>query len=261
MIMDTARIEEFGLLARETATQAGNLLEANQATAFDITKKGRINLVTEMDLRSERLIVDSILVKYPSHQILAEEKGIQGGNEPVRWIIDPLDGTTNYAHGYRFYCVSIGVEVEGTIVAGSVYDPVTRECFWAVKNQGAYLNEHRIHVSTEDQLIDSLISTGFSYDESRVTANLEHFKRVIYKTRAVRRDGAAALDLCYVACGRFDGFWELTLHPWDVAAGLLIVQESGGMITRLDGNPCSIDDQEFLATNGRIHSALSRLLC
>lgn len=260
MIIDIEEIEAMCLLARETATEAGNLLEANQATTFDISKKGRINLVTEMDLRSERLIVDSILDRFPGHQILAEEKGVLGGNEPIRWIIDPLDGTTNYAHGYRFYCVSIGIEVEGTIVAGAVYDPVIRECFWAVQNQGAYLNERRVHVSSEDELIDSLVSTGFSYNESQVTANLEHFKRIIYKTRAVRRDGAAALDLCYVACGRFDGFWELTLHPWDVAAGLLIIQEAGGMITRLDGSPCSVEDQEFLATNGKIHRALSQLL-
>src|SRR5690606_10409609 len=215
--MNDVEIEEFCLLAQKTATQAGRLLETNRTTEFDISKKGRINLVTEMDLRSEKLIVESILAKFPDHQILAEEKGVLGGKGPVRWIIDPLDGTTNYAHGYRFYCVSIGIEVRGTVVAGTVYDPVTEECFWAIKNHGAYLNERRIQVSSETVLGDSLVSTGFSYDESQITANLEHFSRVIYETRAIRRDGAAALDLCYVACGRFDGFWELTLHPWDVA--------------------------------------------
>ncbi len=243
-------------MAKEAALEAGQMLLSHLRTNFQISKKGRINLVTEMDLKAEKLIVDRIRLDFPDHEILAEERGTQTGSGPCKWIIDPLDGTTNYAHGYQFFCVSIAVELEGQLAVGVVYDPVTKEFFSARKDAGATLNGQPIQVSTEDVLVDSLLSTGFSYRKTEIQRNLELFDRIIFQCRAIRRDGSAALDLCYVACGRFDGFWELSLNCWDVAAGRLIVEEAGGCVTAFDGSPCTIYERELLASNGQIHSAL-----
>ena len=247
-------------VAREAALEAGGLLLAHFRSDFQISKKGRINLVTEVDLKAEKTIVDRIRLNFPDHEILAEEQGTQTGNGPYKWIIDPLDGTTNYAHGYRFFCVSIAVETEGNLILGVVYDPVTEELFSATKGQGATLNDRPIHVSDEGELIDSLLCTGFSYHQKEIQKNLELFDRIIFHSQAIRRDGSAALDLCYVACGRFDGFWELSLNPWDVAAGRLIVEEAGGSVTAFSGSPCTIYDQQLLATNGKIHPAMIQQL-
>jgi len=243
-------------VAKEAALEAGQMLLSHLRTNFQISKKGRINLVTEMDLKAEKLIVDRIRLDFPDHEILAEERGTQTGSGPCKWIIDPLDGTTNYAHGYQFFCVSIAVELEGQLAVGVVYDPVTKEFFSARKDAGATLNGQPIQVSTEDVLVDSLLSTGFSYRKTEIQRNLELFDRIIFQCRAIRRDGSAALDLCYVACGRFDGFWELSLNCWDVAAGRLIVEEAGGCVTAFDGSPCTIYERELLASNGQIHSAM-----
>jgi myo-inositol-1(or 4)-monophosphatase len=250
------------LLAMTTgmARDAGQLLLAHFRDDHQISKKGRIDLVTEMDVRAEKLIVDQIRLRFPDHEILAEEQGSHAGNGPYKWIIDPLDGTTNYAHGYRFFSVSIAIEWERELILGVVYDPVTEELFSATKGQGATLNNHPIHVSDENQLIDSLLVTGFSYDQEEIKKNLEYFNRMILHSRAIRRDGSAALDLCYVACGRFEGFWEVSLKPWDVAAGRLIVEEAGGTVTNFRGSPSTIYRPELLASNGKIHGAMMALL-
>jgi myo-inositol-1(or 4)-monophosphatase len=250
-------------LADELAREAGELLLGFQSQGFEISKKGRVNLVTEADLAAERFIVEGIQKAFPNDEILAEEGGGSGaaaGGAPAKWIIDPLDGTTNYAHGYPCFCVSIGIEMEGRMVAGVVYDPNRADCFMAVRGGGAELNGRRIQVSRQEALVDSLLCTGFSYGDDEIARNLELFNRVMLKARSVRRDGSAALDLCYVACGRFDGFWELSLHPWDVAAGSLIVEEAGGWVSRFDGRSVAIYDRECLATNGRIHGTLAELL-
>lgn len=247
-------------VAVEAALEAGQVLLEHLHTDFQISKKGRVDLVTEVDLKSEEMIVDRIRRDFPDHQILAEERGSEGGGAPYKWVIDPLDGTTNYAHGYRFFSVSIGLEVEKKMVLGVVYDPVTEELFTAERGQGARLNGKPIRVSDEQNLVDSLLCTGFSYNREEIRRNVELFGRFMLNARAVRRDGSAALDLCYVACGRFEAVWELSLHPWDVAAGKLIVEEAGGRVTRFDGSSCTIYDREFLATNARIHGQVAGIL-
>ncbi len=258
--MDRNELTEALALAEELARDAGQILLERQKTGFKISKKGRVNLVTEADLASEELIVSRIRETFPTHRILAEERGAGGGGASVKWVIDPLDGTTNFAHGYPAYCVSIGLESDGQIVGGLVYDPVGDECFRARLGEGAYLNGEPIEVSAEERLEDSLLCTGFSYEAEEIELNLRHFNYMMRHARSVRRDGSAALDLCYVACGRFEGFWELSLHPWDVAAGSIIVREAGGRVTLFDGTEASIYDRECLAANQRLHGTVSRIL-
>ncbi|HET6369571.1 MAG TPA: inositol monophosphatase family protein, partial [Nitrospiria bacterium] len=186
---------------------------------------------------------------------------LSGGNSPYRWIIDPLDGTTNYAHGFPCFCVSIGLEHEGNVLLGVVYDPIRSELFYAERGKGATLNGRRIRVSSTFSLSRSLLVTGFAYD-IRISQenNIDHFTRFSMRSQGVRRTGSAALDLCYVASGRFDGFWEMKLHPWDVAAGSLIVKEAGGEISTFSGDPFYIDSKEILATNGKIHREMIAVL-
>lgn len=223
--------------------------------------KGEINLVTEVDRMCESRIVEIIKKVFPEHNILTEETPMPEGSSPYRWIIDPLDGTTNYAHGYPCFSTSIALELEGEIVLGAIYDPLLNELFTAQQGQGAFLNGERISVSTIERLTEALLCTGFPYDlrESKEN-NLDHFSNFVMEAQAIRRDGSAALDLCYVAAGRFDGFWELKLNPWDVAAGALIVKEAGGKVTDFRGGPLDIYGQETLATNGRIHEEMVRVL-
>ena len=223
--------------------------------------KGEINLVTEVDRICERKIIEIIEEAFPEHNILTEETPMPEGSSPYRWIIDPLDGTTNYTHGYPFFCTSIALELEGKVILGAIYDPLLDELFTAQQGQGAFLNGERITVSTTERLTEALLCTGFPYDlrESPIN-NLDHFNSFIMKARAIRRDGSAALDLCYVAMGRFDGFWELKLNPWDVAAGKLLVEEAGGMVTDFEGGPLDIYGQETLASNRRIHGEMVRVL-
>ncbi|UCF37897.1 MAG: inositol monophosphatase [Acidobacteriota bacterium] len=247
-------------VAEEAATEAGALIFQKRKTAFKVSKKGKVNLVTEVDLAAEELIVSTVHRHFPEHQILAEERGSAEGTVPIKWVIDPIDGTTNYAHDYPFFCVSIGIEIEGALAAGVVHDPVSRETFTAVSGEGAYLNGKPIQVSSESSLVDSLLVTGFSYGTPEIQKNLRLFNEMMMEARSVRRDGSAALDLCYVACGRYEGFWELSLQPWDVAAGSLIVQEAGGMVTRFDQTNATIYDRECLATNGKVHQAISEIL-
>ncbi|REJ78901.1 MAG: inositol monophosphatase [Acidobacteria bacterium] len=248
--------------AMETAREAGNILLEKFGRNIGVHKKGEINLVTEADLASEKFIVEKIKTHYPRHSILAEESGkaVEIGDGSSKWIIDPLDGTTNYAHGYPCFCVTIALEHEGKIVIGVTYDPTRDEMFSAEKERGASLNNKRIEVSETDKLLDSLLVTGFPYDISKRTDFARHFTEMLLASRAVRRDGSAAIDLAYVACGRFDGFWEEGLNPWDIAAGVLLIKEAGGKISYYDGSEIDIYRPPLCATNGKIHGEMLSVL-
>jgi myo-inositol-1(or 4)-monophosphatase len=248
-------------LAVRAVKESGGIQKEWLGRDKKVELKGEINLVTDVDRRCEQRIVEIIKETFPEHNILTEETPMPEGSSLFRWIIDPLDGTTNYAHEYPCFCTSIAVEMEGEIVLGAIYDPLLDELFTAQQGKGAFLNGKRIIVSTTEQLTNALICTGFPYDlrESPVN-NLNHFTNFIMEARAIRRDGSAALDLCYVAMGRFDGFWELKLNPWDVAAGKLLVEEAGGWVTDFGGGDLDISGQETLASNGRIHKEMVRVL-
>ncbi len=250
-------------LAVRLARAAGKLQRERYETPLEIhAKTTPINLVTEVDHACEKLVVEGIAAERPDDAVLAEEGGGRDREDaPWRWIIDPLDGTVNYAHGYPRFCVSIGVERDGVRTVGVVYDPLLDELYSAVQGGGARRNGRAIRVSETATLGEALLATGFAYDVRRSPEdNLDHFAALVKRARAVRRDGSAALDLCYVAAGRFDGFWELGLHPWDVAAGLLLVEEAGGRASDLRGAPVPRSGREVLASNGRIHDALVDVL-
>lgn len=242
--------------AIELARQAGGLLASGLGDILSIEHKGAIDLLTEYDLRSERLLVDGLRQSFPDDPILAEEGG--GADGERRWLIDPLDGTTNFAHGLPHFSVSLAYVDEGHIRLGVVYDPMRGELFHALRGQGARLNERRLHVSRTADLGHALLVTGFPYDiRTAAETNLDEFSRFALRSQGVRRFGSAALDLAYVAAARFDGYWELRLSPWDWAAGILLVQEAGGRVTRLDGSedvfrpPTSI-----VASNGHVHGQM-----
>ena len=254
-------MDDFMQVAREAALKAGGILRENIGGTREITLKGDINLVTEMDKRSERTVVETLLAAFPGHAVIAEEGTNIRNNSDYTWIIDPLDGTTNYAHGYPCFSVSIALEHKGEIVLGVVYDPMREELFSAGKGTGASLNGRPVRVSNMDTLIKSLLATGFPYDRKvSEKNNMDYFHNLLMASQEVRRDGSAALDLCSVAAGRFDGFWELKLHPWDIAAGSLIVREAGGMVSDFSGTGFSLYDQEILASNGKIHGAVLEIL-
>lgn len=248
--------------AREVAKTAGGFLKENlEGDLNRVDYKGEIDLVTEVDRRAEEMITSALSNKFPNISILAEEGGESGLFSGMRWIIDPLDGTTSYSHKLPHFCVSIALESEGEIQVGVVYNPCLDECFSTVKGRGAYLNGKRISVSTTQGLKKSLLATGFPYDRATSDKNnIDHFNAFILKIQGIRRMGSAALDLCYTAAGRFDGFWELKLSPWDCAAGSLILREAGGAITDFSGGAFSIYDKEILASNGLIHSQMIELL-
>jgi myo-inositol-1(or 4)-monophosphatase len=239
------------------ARDSGRLLRDRFGTRLEVTHKGVIDLVTDVDLASEQLIREAIATHYPRHQILAEEGGLAESSSDYRWIVDPLDGTTNYAHGFPIFAVSIALEYCGEIILGVVYDPARDELFAAERGAGAALNNRPIRVSATTDLSKSLLSTGFPYDirTSKLT-NLDHWSNFALAAQALRRTGAAAIDLCYVACGRFDGFWELTLSAWDMAAGSLIVTEAGGRLTDMTGSPFSVYKPDVIASNGHIHDQM-----
>ena len=254
-------MKDFLSVGGEAALKAGGILRDNIHGIREITLKGDINLVTEMDMRSERAVVETLLASFPGHGIIAEEETRILNDSGFTWIIDPLDGTTNYAHGYPCFSVSIALEQEGEIVLGVVYDPMRNELFTAQRGKGAFLNGKPVMVSGIDTLIQSLLATGFPYDRAMSEKNnLDNFHDLLMASQEVRRDGSAALDLCSVACGRFDGFWELKLKPWDVAAGSLVVLEAGGRVSDFSGTNFSIHDDEILASNGRIHGHMIELL-
>src|SRR5437763_8123310 len=251
--------------AIQTARDAGHLLAERFGHSLQISNKSELDLVTESDLASERLIIDRIKTHYPQHAILAEESGASATEDRERqsewrWIIDPLDGTTNYAHGYPCFCVSIGLEFKGRMQIGVIYDPLRDELFAAERGDGATLNGRRVRVSATDDLNRALLCTGFPYDVRERNDFARHFRNFIMSAQSVRRDGSAALDLAYVAAGRFDGFYEEGLRPWDVAAGVLLVEEAGGRITHYDGKPFQIYTPPIAASNGLVHDAMLEVL-
>jgi len=256
-------------LFRETAIKAakagGKVLRGFYSKDFRIDFKGAVNLVTEADREAEAVVIRTLKKKFPDHRYLAEEGGDQSTAGSVgsiyKWIIDPLDGTTNFAHGFPTFCVSIGLEIRGGIALGVVYDPLREEMFIAEKGKGATLNGRRIHVSKTEKLNTSLLVTGFSYGlREDLVNNLDHFSNFSIRVQGIRRTGSAALDLCYVACGRFDGFWEMKLAPWDTAAAYRIALEAGATVTDFKGRPYNIYLKELLATNGKIHSEMVGVL-
>ncbi len=245
-------------VALDAARSAGKLLREALGGPRRIDYKGHpTNLVTEMDRRSETLIVERIRAAFPDHAILGEEGGARAGQSEYRWLVDPLDGTTNYAHGLPIFSVSLALERAGRVELGVAYDPTREECFVAERGAGATLNGEPLRVSTTAALDTSLLVTGFPYDiRTNPANNLAEYAALSLRSQAVRRLGSAVLDLCYVAAGRFDGFWELTLGPWDMAAGGLIVQEAGGQVTDVRGGPWRLDAPDVAATNGLIHDEL-----
>lgn len=250
------------------ACQAGEILRngfnrrPGYGIPIQVSHKGVIDLVTEIDHRSEQFILSEIQRRFPSHQIVTEESGFHKGNSAERWIIDPLDGSVNYAHGLPLFTVSIAYAQEGVVQLGVVYDPMQDECFSAERGSGAHLNGEPIHVSAVPDLNNSLLVSGFPYDiRTNPENNLENFKRFSLISQAVRRLGSAALDSAYVAAGRLDGFWEIRLSAWDIAAGGLIVQEAGGIVTNIHGGPDFISaPQSILAANPFIHPQMLAVL-
>ena len=245
------------------AREAGAILLEGYGHAHDPEHKGRIDLVTEYDRRSEAFVLARLRERFPGSAVLAEESGshARSGDSSLRWIVDPLDGTTNFAHNYPFFAVSIAAEVDGEVVAGAVYDPVRPEMFAAARGAGATRNGEPIRVSSIARLDDALLATGFPYDVREHPERLiPTFQAFLTRAQAVRRDGAATLNLCYLAMGRFDGFWEASLAPWDLAAGTLVVREAGGRVTDYRGGPFDLAGGEMLATNGALHDAMVAVL-
>jgi myo-inositol-1(or 4)-monophosphatase len=243
----------------EIAREAGALLLRFFERRVKIEYKGDVDLVTEADRASEKLIVARLRSRWPGHDVLAEEGTRSDSGSDYRWYVDPLDGTTNFAHGFPVFCVSLGLERKGERVAGVLYDPTRDELFSAEKGSGAFLNGARIRVSQVAGLEESLVATGFPSHKRHQNPNIHFYHQVTLRTHGVRRAGSAALDLAGVASGRFDAFWEFNLNPWDTAAGVLLVEEAGGQVTRFDGAPFQIRSDQVLASNGRLHPALLRL--
>ena len=247
----------FFTTACEAARRAGAIIRASFGKKKKVTYKSRIDVVTDVDIASEAAIIALIRDAYPGHDIVTEETDIARTGSPFRWIIDPVDGTVNYAHDYPFVAVSIGLEIEGWMEIGVVYNPVMEEFFTARRGYGATFNDAPIHVSATDAFEQSLLATGFPYDiRENPRNNLAQFCHIIKQAQAVRRDGSAALNLCHTAMGRFEGYWELSIQPWDIAAGMLIVEEAGGRVTGLAGTALTPFSGEILATNGCIHDRL-----
>jgi myo-inositol-1(or 4)-monophosphatase len=255
-------MENFLSVAWQAARLAGSLIRENWQRIKEVEYKSAIDLVTTTDRECEKRIVDLLFKNFPGHSILAEEQtAIAAPGSAYRWIVDPLDGTTNFAHSFPQFAVSIALEHEGEIVLGVVYDPLREERFSAIKGKGALLNDTPINISRVAELDKALLATGFPYDHrENVDFYLKFFRTFMKKSQGIRRAGAAALDLCYVACGRLDGFWELKLHAWDTAAGSLIVREAGGAVTDFSGETFSIWGEETLASNGLIHQEMLEAL-
>lgn len=258
MSLTTDHSDSFLSTMSAIAREAGALLMQYFHQGLKIEYKGEADLVTAADRASEALIRERIKKQFPSHDVLGEEQGLSDIGGEYRWYVDPLDGTTNFAHGYPVFCVSMALENRalGARIAAVVYDPTRDELFTAQRGKGAQLNGKPIHVSRAAQLKECLVATGFPSRKRHQNPNIYFYHQITLHTHGVRRAGSAALDLCDVACGRFDGFWEFNLNPWDTAAGVLIIEEAGGKVTRFDGAPFRIDSHETLASNGLVHDAL-----
>ncbi len=251
---------EYLAFAIELARAGGEVLKHYMTREKQVELKSRANLVTIADKESEAVIIQRINGRYPNHAVLAEESGASGSGDG-KWIIDPLDGTTNFAHQYPFFCVSVAFEQRGEILCGAVYDPLRDEMFSAARGAGAFVNGQPIRVSDIDKVASALIMTGFPYGvREKIDIAMSQFRAFIIESQAVRRGGSAALDMCYVAIGRCDGFWEMDLHPWDTAAAQVILEEAGGRITDFSGNPFSPYMKQILASNGKIHQEMSAVL-
>jgi myo-inositol-1(or 4)-monophosphatase len=242
--------------AEQIARQAGALLMEFFARRIGFEYKGDVDLVTEADRASEKLIVAALQQRWPEHNIVGEEGTRTDNRSEYRWYVDPLDGTTNFAHGFPVFCVSMALELNDELLAGVLYDPTRDELFAAEKGSGATLNGKPIHVSKTREISESILGTGFPSHKRHQNPNIHFYHQVTLRSHGVRRAGSAALDLANVAAGRFDGFWEFNLNPWDTAAGVLIVEEAGGKVTRFDGSAFQIDSKEVVATNGVIHDEL-----
>lgn len=245
------------------AIEAGGLLLKYFHQKIKIEYKGDADLVTAADRASEKLIRERISEQFPTHDVMGEEQGLNDSGSEYRWYVDPLDGTTNFAHGFPVFCVSLGLEHRpagepATRIAAVIYDPTRDELFSAAKGTGARLNDEPIQVSKIARLQECLVATGFPSHKRHKNPNIHFYHQITLRTHGVRRAGSAALDLCNVACGRFDGFWEFNLNPWDTAAGVLIIEEAGGRVTRFDGSPFQIDSRETLGSNGLVHDQMLR---
>lgn len=253
--------QKFLDVAIAAAREAGDLVKSRWGTGLSVEMKGEINLVTEVDRAAEKLIVAKIHAVFPLHDIMGEEGQAARKDSEFKWIVDPLDGTTNFAHSYPLFVVSIALEQKGEIIVGVVYDPLRDELFTATKNGGAFLNGKKIRVSRTEKLGQALLGTGFAYNLRETKENnLREFGNMLIQAQGVRRDGVAAVDLCYVACGRYDGFWELNLFPWDVAAGVIMIREAGGRVTNYEGQEFSVYEKKILASNGLFHEEMRAVL-
>jgi myo-inositol-1(or 4)-monophosphatase len=254
-------MDELLEFAIHCAFESGRIQRNGLQKGFGIHHKGDINLVTDVDMACQAKIIELIAAAFPGDDVISEEKVNDFSGTQNRWIVDPLDGTTNYAHGYPFFCTSIAYEEAGTVSLGVVYNPIFNELFFCRKGQGAYLNSEKLQVSRVVRMKEALLSTGFPYDlPTNPRNNIDNFVRFLFEAQAIRRDGSAALNLCYLAAGRFDGFWELSLNPWDTAAGSLMVLEAGGVITDFVGGEYSIYGSEIVASNGAIQESMVEVL-
>jgi myo-inositol-1(or 4)-monophosphatase len=252
-------MESYLNTAIEIAREAGGLLLQHFRRPLEITYKRRSDLVTEADRKSEAMIVERLRRHFPGHAIVAEEGGGQRTESDYCWYVDPLDGTTNFAHGFPIFSVSLGLAYCGEVVAGVVYDPTRDELFTAERGAGAFLNSQRLRVSNHEHLAECLVATGFPPFATNHDLNIEFYFRFTQLSHGVRRAGSAALDLCCVAAGRFDGCWELKLNPWDMAAGTLLVREAGGLVTSITGKPFDLFGEDVFASNGRVHDEMLRV--
>ena len=252
-------MESFLEAGQEIAREAGGLLAGFFERHIGYDLKGAFDLVTEADLASEKLVLERLRARFPSHAVVAEESGAHQGDSEFRWYIDPLDGTTNFAHGFPMFCVSMGLERAGDMVAGIIYDPVRKEMFAAERGAGAWLNSQRLHVSKAARLMDCLVATGFPSRKRHQSINVHFYHQLAMATHGVRRAGSAALDLAYAAAGRLDAFWEFGLNPWDMAAGVLMVTEAGGTRTDMHGAPHNLGAPHVLVDNGLVHDEIVQL--
>ncbi len=248
--------------ALQAARKAGQIHKKHYGRVRNIRykSKNKLNLVTEVDQQCEKAALSLLRRAFPTHNFWGEESGRDRGQSDFTWLVDPLDGTTNYAHAYPFFCCSIALVRKGTPLVGVIYDALRDECFTAEKGRGAFLNGRRLAVSATKTLDESLLSTGFAYAVRETHYNLDNFRQFVLKAQGVRRDGSAAMNLAYVAAGRFDGFWERGIQAWDMAAGVLMVEEAGGKVTDITGKPFDLMAENALASNGKVHGAVFRIL-